>query len=731
MKLKGINPFEQHVEKIVLGGVGAVLLGVVAVQFLTQPNVVTVGKTQGIAPERAFDPVKTAAEDLQAKVRATTVPLPEEPKTQLLAEFERKSKGGVAPNPRIAQLGPSVNLGGAVEAAPGATQSGQFGMAALPAPTQPVAMSFASTIDPVEIAQNPDLKPLVPAEQPFDKRAVTVEARFDGTALKAALAADPDGPDGPLTPLPLNWWKDSVEVLGVQLERETLNPSAGQVASASSTGAPADEWISSTVVPAMPGRPDLVGEFGKRVKSLSDVQAMLSYARERGADVLRPAYYPTIAGPAWVEPTVAATKDETGNKLSPTQVLDRKIDDVKRRLRAMDQAGRSRDREAQSSRNQSGGSGGGRVGKGGGGAAAPQPGNESGRSDEARRRQQEKRRAELNDELTKLEEQRANISNPSASPGAGPQSASGPLLENSGVTVWQHDLTAEAGATYRYRVRLVLNNPTFARRSGADASAQGGDAPVAYTEWSAWTDPVHVDASEYYFVTSASMANELTGVRAVAELYHFYYGYWRKGTVTLDPGDVLAADARLPADLVIFDMQKLAAGERPRPSQFTMPSQDRETTEGGGGKGAGGKTPSTVAEPTPPPANQPASDERPKIDPTGLTKPGPEKIDIETEVVFLDAASVPAERDKLAGGSKQSIAAYLRTEGGRVVLRLPESDRATAVYKRVSESAAAGQNQGKPKPAPEPKEAPPARPEREERPSPGGGGGGGGGGSGG
>ena len=38
MKLKGVNQFEQHIEKIVLGVVFLILLGVIALQFVTTPN---------------------------------------------------------------------------------------------------------------------------------------------------------------------------------------------------------------------------------------------------------------------------------------------------------------------------------------------------------------------------------------------------------------------------------------------------------------------------------------------------------------------------------------------------------------------------------------------------------------------------------------------------------------------------------------------------------------------
>ncbi len=63
------------------------------------------------------------------------------------------------------------------------------------------------------------------------------------------------------------------------------------------------------------------------------------------------------------------------------------------------------------------------------------------------------------------------------------------------------DFTVESGKTYRYRVRLVLNNPNF----GHLASEANGDAPVVAgetrtTEWSNVTAPVTLEREVYYFV---------------------------------------------------------------------------------------------------------------------------------------------------------------------------------------------------------------------------------------
>ena len=67
MKLKGINPIEQHVEKLVLGVVALVLLAVLVIQFALPPQGVSVGSASDIPPEDALDPVADEAREAMRK----------------------------------------------------------------------------------------------------------------------------------------------------------------------------------------------------------------------------------------------------------------------------------------------------------------------------------------------------------------------------------------------------------------------------------------------------------------------------------------------------------------------------------------------------------------------------------------------------------------------------------------------------------------------------------------
>ncbi len=151
MKLKGIPVWEQHVEKIVIGGVGACLLGALAWQFLS-PTTVAVGKEK-VAPGRAFEPVQRAAETLQARLQSEQFTPPQVPQGDIAAQFTERLRAPLLPDATtIVALGPGLNLGAATGAA--VASDAPFNIPVVPAPTLPAAHAFWSTLDPREVARH-------------------------------------------------------------------------------------------------------------------------------------------------------------------------------------------------------------------------------------------------------------------------------------------------------------------------------------------------------------------------------------------------------------------------------------------------------------------------------------------------------------------------------------------------------------------------------------------------
>jgi hypothetical protein len=705
MKLKGINPFEQHVEKIVLVAVSAVFLVVVAAQFLIEPNRVKVGGGQPVAPGKAFADSASRAARLKAMMES---PPPIEnvaiPEVRLAQDFRDRLTRPVTPSPRLAvALGSGTRLQAVDETRPDA---GAVAVAvpAVPAPGEVSVRAYRNTLDPLEPIRIPGLAGLVPAEQPLDKASVSVEARFDGQDLQTALSSASGA-----RAMPQLWWGgDRTAVLAVRLEREEL--------------VDGENWTNTAEVPPAPGGVDGLA----RVRSASgqmDMADAVAELRAAEADILRPEFYRVIAGQPWAPPSEGAAAP-----VGPPRAVTTLVQGIK-------QARRSQD----SLRKQIEGLGGGRTtpppptgggGKGGAGGGGGTGGGQPTRDPTAEQRnrlqtQIDNLQKRIDGDIEKLRQQGYDEEGqqvrtepePGASPTREPMRGA-PLFSDSAIRLWAHDLTAAPGKTYRYRVKLAINNPAFGRGAALPPEQQDfARQPVIWSRASGWSGPVTVPADRYYFITSTSESSSLGPAHATAEVYQFFYGYYRKGTVGLEPGDPIVAAVKLPdaAKLPIYDLTKV-------PGDGTLPqapgaAPQPQVTPGGGGKGGAAGAPGegsrgAAPQPAQPQAQLPAN-----------ARPWTTPIVAAEDVFLLDVQQLPASE----AGSRP--VAILRDSGGRLITRSPEESSDT--YKAVAASAREGESQGQPA-QPEPERERPRLPQAPQpatpRPVPGGGGGGGGGG---
>lgn len=747
MKLKGINPIEQHVEKIVVGVLVAVFVGVLAMQFLTQPNRVNVGREKGLPPSEAFVPVEREARSLAAGLEAPEPQLPEAPGLSIASRFNDAFAGRMGPSSQATPLGAPPRIRG-VEAV--VVASSQYAPLAVPAPTGQVAAIYQGTISPVEVLRHPELASLVPSQQPFDKTSVSVEAVFNGVALKQALETDPDGAGQGVEPMPIGWWRDvatgndMIEVLGVQLERETVRAPDGSAGDASSR----------TIVPVIPGRPDMLSRWTRDVRSLGDVAPLLSEAARESEEIQRPAFYDLIAGTPWSQPSEAAELGASADRARQVERLRRDLARVDGELANL------RERLAQipapaAERPTPGGErqppppprrGG--PGAGGGGATggdrerprAEEPaGNRAVIERQLRAKESERTRV-----VTRLEAlgERVEGIDASAENRDADRAAFLGVLENPELRTWAHDLTAEPGAVYRYRLRVALNNPFYGRNL-QESQRSLAESSVVYSGWSEWTAPVEVPRSDYFFITSAEPRGEVSArPRATAELFVFYYGYYRSATVSLEPGDVLRGEARLP-ELKLANMDELRrvlAGDAPAATPGA-PAPGGVQPAPGGGRGRPGAGPGPGASPSDgrdesPARTQPGTGQAPGASADGLPSwmsvDAPRSLPLSVDALFLDVARVAAaSTSAVPGGERERFQAILRGLTGSVERRSPDLDRGSAIFRWVENSARAGQTQGAPTVRPVENPSPTAPLPRREAPRPprrgedGGGGGGG------
>jgi hypothetical protein len=714
MKIKGIGFFEQHVEKIVVGTVGVGLLGVVGWQLLGQTRI-TVGKSE-VPIGDSYKPVETAAQELLRKAELSNPEMPKAPDTSPLANYGQLMAKPVSEGlgTRLPGLTPTLALGGST----GGSAAGEsvFGAFVAPAPANALAAQFRGTISPFERAAYPEMERFLPKEQPYDKAAVSVEATVTGAQIRTALENDPDGA-GPLSALPADWWIDKVEILGVEVEREEMGADGA--------------WGGAKVLPTLPGRLDFLKAWNEQVKTGADAAGLLTQAsvKETAEQIQRPKYYDMIVG-AWQEPS--AMLEQAERNFDParyeqlTLAYKEKSAELELRKSELAQVPADDPKQNQNPPRRDGGGGGG--GKGGGGEGPRGPSGPSAQPEETNRQKRSRLSGlvrRLEGEIAQIEKQIKDMGgalpgqvdpnavpvNPVA-PQAGDQGGlAGGLLNQGEFKVFAHDFDAQPGKTYRYRVRLVLNNPLFGKdillKKNDAAQLELAKPSLAHSAWTDWTGEVAVDRDAYWFITATNTDTLRQNTpTAQAELYQFYYGFYRKATVSLEPGDAIIGEAKLPP-LWIFDLKaNPAGGNQPAPGR-------REEDGGGGGKGGGGGV------------QAPGGGNRPGADPNAQP-PGTRRA--KERLVFTETASVIL-LDVKSSGSSDGRVSVLRNQNGGVEVRSPEADRKLASYRRVSTSAEAGLLASQPKAEPKKPEAlPEVAPPPVKRDDGGGGGGGGGGG---
>jgi len=717
MKLKGIKPIEQHIEKLVIGVAGVAGLGLLGMQFFT-PSSFEVGKQQ-VSVGDAFRPAQEAAERAKASMENAEPKIPDPPAPAGGENLAIGLAAGGSVKPLPVAFGPGPAFG--KSAVMGAVASATYKAPEVAAPQGVVGHAFRSTISPVEAINNPQLAKLLPPVQPMDKAAVSLEGVFNGQSLREQLTLDPDGDAGPQQAIPLGWWKDAanesatmLEIVAVEVQRELLRRPDGTT--------PSSPEI--TKVAGIPGRFDGLKTWSESVRSLGDVPPLLEQYRAAGEEILRPKYLSTIAGPEWKAPAdmaAAASADGDGKarriadlKKRLTEV-DEKIVDLEQKIASVPKTD-PKDRPAARPPERDGG--GGRGGGGGkGGAPAPAAGprkDEPQLNRQALERQLATRTEERKRFVKSLEDLGEKVESPDTLANQAPAAVAPEvtsLLDSAQVRMYAHDLTVEPGAEYRYRMRVVVNNPLYGRNL-QESQRTLADQSLIEGAWSDWTGTVVVDPTEFFFVTSAEPRSEISSSpKAAAEMYVFYYGYYRVASVSLDPGDSLVGTAKLP-ELKLADMKKL---EEMLKDPAAVPAAVVPAPQPGGGGKTGRGRPS----------------EREMVDrggevaaagaavlaagPEWLSVPAKKTIDLKVDAVYLDTVPLAVGSQGLAGEERTRFMALMRDQHGQLLCRLPDAERAAEAYKRLEASAKEGLRQGAPEVKAEDVVKP--RPEKPNRPA--------------
>lgn len=591
MKLKGISVFERHAEKIALGICAALFLGVFMLQFLGGSNSVKVGQ-ESVSPGQATQRVVEMARKKEgALTEARTPDLPDVQSP--LTSFQTALQTPAVSFPSLALGAPFRSAESATASASAASGSAlaeqSFYFPPLPAPTNVIAAIVEGTIDPFEPLVTPELARYLPREQPFDKRAVSIQATLEAARIREALSSAPEGQSAGA--IPLSWWRGVVEVLDVEVVRQEWRQEPGEPG----------YWGPEESLDPLPGRFSLRKDIRAEGFMPRDLPAVFEAERLNRELIRRPPYYSMISGERWLWPALSQelaqgdqNLDEVGKLLRERTRILRDIENVQRQL--------SKPADEPSDR---GGGGGGGPGdkppradaRPGRPFAEPSPwpeipanwfaqfggpsggSGEQGEDDTARKEREARRIKRLNERLAELQNQLAENDKALKALGYDPEGKrledprdrafSEPLLSltdpgNASFAVWSHDITAELGKTYRYKFRVWVTNPLFGHVDQlSDEQKPLASRPIVALADSDWSAPIQVDTNTRYFVASAqeSSGSSVPGLRigsrseasARVEVFHFYYGWWRKGETSLDIGDEVRADIAIP-EVPIFDV---------------------------------------------------------------------------------------------------------------------------------------------------------------------------------
>lgn len=275
---------------------------------------------------------------------------------------------------------------------------------------------------------------------------------------------------------PEEWWRGLLTVTDVILERRKLDPATKQ-------------WGQVEVLPPTPGSISLRSPSMRPTDA--DAKAMVEQLLLESERIARPPFLTIAPERPWAPPNAAAPRikaedlDRYNSLLEDVARINAKIEKLKPSA--------------------AGGKGGGVSGE----------------------------LANLNKELHEKQTEIHRIRGPQKT---SPVKSDSPEAEDR-VYVWAHDITAQPGATYQYRLRVSLYNPAFNRKNLGQKNAAEGlqhKFSVASAE-SAWSSNVEIDPDIYTFLVGVSPTEN----RATLEVWRIFDGAWRAQQYNVQPGDVV------------------------------------------------------------------------------------------------------------------------------------------------------------------------------------------------
>jgi hypothetical protein len=568
MKLKGINVFEQHVEKIVLGVAVVGAGGLVAWQFINTPEV-KVG-SRSVAP-RDVDPLLVKkAEDLGKRLEGAGIEINAEGVALAAPSFDAALKGDVAPAKALARTAPNFN--GRLVKGGSSAQDVWYYVPTLPALQMRGVQETADALTAEAAAEAKKASAVLAARADFqtidgpkDVVWTTPFARIDLKKLRAELAASAAEATPPKMAIPGVWYQETPYVVDVVFERREKGANG--------------DWGAPAVVPVFASRTEELNFRGRIAGASADLRDevfSLLGNDDNQKEILQATFYDTVNG-SFVSPAVIAEAgpDATGSDpvadlgaarrrlqlQTQLQQKQRRAESLRADLEKLggiwdeeqerkNEEERKRDERERKESEQSGGkTGGGAGGRGPGGgpggsmSGKNNPSGEDGEKDAKRRAAERKSKSLMYkramQEIAAIEKELGV--QVTASPNAPKAPAAPKLASLDELLVWGHDLEVQPGSTYQYRCVARVYNPFFGKGNQLVKEQDAAGLSAAFTidsVASEWSSELTVSPDVRFFVTKAMVGDGSLGMgSAQIEVYKLLGGQWRRGEVSVQPGE--------------------------------------------------------------------------------------------------------------------------------------------------------------------------------------------------
>lgn len=336
--------------------------------------------------------------------------------------------------------------------------------------------------------------------------------------------------------------------LQVQLEREEKLPNG--------------EWGNRTLVPLLKNaiRPPMPPEEVYDAQQAEPVNQFVNWAAQNALEILKPAFYPVLAGTNWLPPNESdvllaqETEEQMRARLQALQEQRQRERDERRRTA----------QQRRSERDSMRGGDGPRRGR------PPRGGDEYDYAPIDRDRPARSGAGDVRFEQVAPPRRPPQGYPPRGYPGYPPEGYD-PMMEEypmedlgmgqpqpgqsfvaqvpqeitqrfqpdpiiGDIELWVHDDTVEAGKTYRYRVRYRMANPILGWFGVAEPPELQNKVYVD-SAWSDWSQNIRMDSLVQYFVSGSGLGAQST-VRF--DVFKWADGFWQMETFSnLGPGDLV------------------------------------------------------------------------------------------------------------------------------------------------------------------------------------------------